>query len=192
MNAMQKITQAGIELFKTVGYEETTIGMICEKAQVSKGTFYYHYQGKSDLIYEHVEQFLNDIGDVMPEILSLESPRDQLWELYRYAFANVVDMTPGLLLAYYKVDMDHKLDNLSPSNEGALLYHSNAMSKMLLSLVRKCQAVGEVRKDHSAEELILAFNSAITGTGLDWACKNGNYDEITRLKLIFDIIFSKA
>lgn len=46
IDTRNKIIKCGIELFKRDGYEKTTIPKICEAADVSKGTFYYHFQDK--------------------------------------------------------------------------------------------------------------------------------------------------
>ena len=189
MDTEKEIIRNAVNLFKEYGYDHTTIAMICQKAKISKGTFYYHFQGKGDIIYAHIDSFMSDVTEVFPAILQLENPKDQLWELYKYSFEHIVAMNPRLLLAFYKADMENKLKLLSPTKKGDFLYHTNSYKKMLLSLVRKCQDVGSVRRELSAEHLLTAFDSAVIGTGLDWACSNGSYDEVTRLKLIFDVIF---
>lgn len=60
MNTEREIVRVAISLFKKNGYDHTTIGMICDEAKISKGTFYYHFQGKGDLIYAHVDSFISD------------------------------------------------------------------------------------------------------------------------------------
>lgn len=189
MDTGKEIVMTAVELFKEIGYNNTTIAMICQKAKISKGTFYYHFSGKSDLIYAHIDSFMSNISDVFPEILLLEDPKMQLWELYKYSFENIIAMNPNLLLALYKTDIENKLKVLSPSRRGNYMYHTNSFAKMVLSLVKKCQDIGSVTKQISAQNLITAFESAVIGTGLDWACTNGEYNEVDRLRLIFDSIF---
>jgi len=38
------------ELFFTQGYEQTTVETIIQKVGVSKGTFYYYFKSKEDLL----------------------------------------------------------------------------------------------------------------------------------------------
>lgn len=189
MNTEEEISKAAIKLFKKVGYDNTTIAMICQEAGISKGTFYYHFSGKGDLIYTHIDSFMSNIDSIFPEILLLEDPKKQLWELYKYSFVNIIAMNPSLLLALYKTDMENKLQCLSPSKRGDYMYHTNSYAKMILNLVKKCQDIGSVTDNIPAQNLIIAFDSAVIGTGLDWACTNGAYDEVERLRLIFDSIF---
>lgn len=189
MNTEQQITAAAIDLFKKEGFEHVTIPMICEKAGVSKGTFYYHFQSKNDIIYVHIDSFMEDIAVIMPDILKLESPKEQLWMLYKYAFQNIVSLNANLLKAFYIVDMENGLKQLSVTDGASFGYHSNIFNKLLISLIEKAQDVGEITKEIPAKTLTVSYASAIVGTGLDWACHKGNYDEIGRLKEIFGTIY---
>ncbi|MBC5688847.1 TetR/AcrR family transcriptional regulator [Mediterraneibacter sp. NSJ-55] len=191
MNLEKEIISVGIKLFKKYGYDNTTINMICEGAKISKGTFYYHFQGKHDIIYGHIETFMSDIVDVFPKVLQLSNPKEQLWELYKYSFEHIVSMNPQLLLAFYKADIDNHLKQLSPSSKGTYQYHTNSFNKMILALVKKCQEADSIKASVPAENLVMAFDSAIVGTGLDWACNGGKFDEVERLKNIFETIFTK-
>ena len=50
---------------------------------------------------------------------------------------------------------------------------------------------GEIRNDVYPKNLVLCYSTIIIGTGLDWACQKGKFDEIERLKMLFDIVFSR-
>lgn len=41
------------ELVTEVGYDNMTIRMICKRANVSTGAFYYHFKSKDDILYDH-------------------------------------------------------------------------------------------------------------------------------------------
>lgn len=191
MNTKREIINSGIAMFKKYGYDNTSISMICKEAKISKGTFYYHFQNKSEIMYGYIETFMSEIISVIPDILQLNSPKDQLWELYKYSFEHIVSLNANLLFALYKADMEDHLKLLSPSSKWTYQYHTNSLYKMILGLVKKCQEKGEIRENCSAEVLILAFNSAVIGIGLDWCCQGGKYDEVEQLKLIFEAVFSK-
>ena len=49
-DAKQRLMDAIIELVWTGSYGKTTIDLICEKAGVKKGSFYYFFDSKTDLI----------------------------------------------------------------------------------------------------------------------------------------------
>lgn len=191
MDTKKKIVDTAIELFKADGYENVSIPMICTKTQISKGTFYYHFQSKKEIIYEYIEQFMMQYIDIMPELLNLASPKEQLWKLYEFTFQHIISMNPNLLRAFYSLDIENGLKQLSPSSGYSYGYHSNNFYKLVISLIDKAQRNNEIRKDISSKDLALCYTTVVIGTGLDWACKKGAFDELERLKLLFDIIFCK-
>ena len=53
---------AAWELFDTKGYEETTVNEIIEKAGIAKGTFYYYFKSKDEVLNAVIERgFENQI-----------------------------------------------------------------------------------------------------------------------------------
>jgi len=48
-DAKQRLMDAILRLIWTGSYGSTTIDLICEKAEVNKGTFYYFFESKADL-----------------------------------------------------------------------------------------------------------------------------------------------
>ena len=46
----EKIIDTSWELFKTKGFGETTINDIISEAGISKGTFYYYFRSKDDML----------------------------------------------------------------------------------------------------------------------------------------------
>ena len=189
MNTKEKIIQSAIEQFKEKGFDMVSVPMICEKAQITKGTFYYYFRNKDEVMYEYVEQFLTEYSDVMSEILKTVSPREQLWKLYKYSFEKIVDLSPALLYAYYQADMKNGLLQLSPTKGNTFGYYTNTYTRLLKSLIEKGQMCNEIKNDHSADDLMSAYSAIICGIGLDWSCHKGCYDEIDYLKKMFEIVF---
>lgn len=189
MDTKKKIVNSAIELFKEMGYDQVSIPKICEKAGITKGTFYYYFQNKGEVIYEHIEQIFTDYYDILPEILKCSSPREQLWMLFNYAFDNIIALTPQVLYAYYQVDIKNNLQQLSPLTKDSFGYYTNKYTKLLLSLIEKGQECNEIRNEKEPMELYQTYQSIVVGIGLDWACRNGCYDEKKVLKQMFDVVF---
>lgn len=55
-DAKQRLMDAVIELVWTGSYGRTTIDLICEKADVKKGSFYYFFDSKTDLTVHAIEE----------------------------------------------------------------------------------------------------------------------------------------
>lgn len=54
-NTKEKLLETAIELIWQSNYSNVGVNDICEKAGVTKGSFYYHFETKADLFYEASE-----------------------------------------------------------------------------------------------------------------------------------------
>ena len=59
----QQMLDAARVLFIERGYENTSLEDISEKANVSKGTFYYHFESKEDLVVHLRRSLVKDTVD---------------------------------------------------------------------------------------------------------------------------------
>lgn len=62
------IITSAIELFRSKGYDLTTVGDIVGRSGVGKGTFYQYFKSKEDLFFECAESVFFDIGRDDPTI----------------------------------------------------------------------------------------------------------------------------
>lgn len=46
----ERIIDCALELFKQKGFDNVTVNDICNAANITKGTFYYHFKSKDDLL----------------------------------------------------------------------------------------------------------------------------------------------
>ncbi|MCV7230078.1 helix-turn-helix domain-containing protein [Mycolicibacterium komossense] len=52
----RKILDAAIELFSEVGFAATSLGDIIERAEMTKGALYYHFESKESLASAIIEE----------------------------------------------------------------------------------------------------------------------------------------
>lgn len=55
----QKLIDSAIYLFAKKGYTETSVQDIVERAEVTKGSFYYYFNAKDDLLYLIHDRFID-------------------------------------------------------------------------------------------------------------------------------------
>jgi AcrR family transcriptional regulator len=60
-----KLLNAARDMFAEKGFDSTTIDDITERADVGKGTFYYHFTDKQDLIAELIKKMMDELVDSM-------------------------------------------------------------------------------------------------------------------------------
>src|SRR3954452_25553207 len=54
----QALLDAAIELFGTAGFDATSVQSIVERARVTKGGFYHHFESKQALLHEIHDRFI--------------------------------------------------------------------------------------------------------------------------------------
>ena len=97
----QRIIEAATELFITKGAQETSLADIARHLNISKGTLYYYYSTKADLIYDVTDIYMENLtSGLLSWIKSLErdSPPENILEV---VFRTVLEaQTRGKLHIY--------------------------------------------------------------------------------------------
>lgn len=97
----QKIIEAGTRLIVQKGIEKTSLADIAEEAGISKGSLYYYYASKNELIFDITEAHINQISENLFTIIE-ESKGNASWEeLLKILFERILDAdTRGRLHLY--------------------------------------------------------------------------------------------
>jgi len=97
----QKIIEAGTRLVVQKGIEKTSLADIAEEAGISKGSLYYYYASKNELIFDITEAHINQISENLFTIIE-ESKGTANWEeLLKILFERILDAdTRGRLHLY--------------------------------------------------------------------------------------------
>lgn len=66
----ERLLAAGLELFGTRGYLDTSVEAICSEAQVSGRSFYEHFSNREDLLIAVYEQALAGVARALDEALA--------------------------------------------------------------------------------------------------------------------------
>ena len=186
----EKIVKTAIELFKKNGYNETSINMICETCSITKGTFYYHFNAKSDLIFQYYEVLYNNLITIMPELITMKDSKKKLWKLYEYSIDNTVSLGPQLLKAMMIADAENSLNYFSPLRADKSSNSRQVNTSMMRELVVHAQEEGTIQLSKNPDKLLQTYNAVIIGMALDWSSSHGKYNQKEELKAMFDIVFS--
>lgn len=65
----EELMDAALTLLTTVGYDALAIEQITQAAEVAKGTFYYYFSSKQDLLVQLVARFGDDTFDYLTGLL---------------------------------------------------------------------------------------------------------------------------
>lgn len=78
-----RIVETAQHLFFTAGYQRTSVAQIIGAVEIAKGTFYHHFQSKTELLDEIVLRFTRDVLAALEPILEDRS-LNALEKLRRY------------------------------------------------------------------------------------------------------------
>jgi len=70
----QQIIEAATQVFAQKGIENTSLADVADAAGISKGSLYYYYASKNDLIFDITETHINQISNNLFDII--ENSRD--------------------------------------------------------------------------------------------------------------------
>jgi AcrR family transcriptional regulator len=70
----RKIITSAVELFNEIGYPATGLGDIIERAEMTKGALYYHFESKESLATAIVEQANSHLVEAFRSITASSSP----------------------------------------------------------------------------------------------------------------------
>lgn len=81
----KEIIQAAQILFETHGYEKTSVESIIQRVGIAKGTFYYYFRTKEDILFAIVEKIIVDLENHFSEINNNPSMKglDKLKMIFR-------------------------------------------------------------------------------------------------------------
>jgi AcrR family transcriptional regulator len=100
-NNRENILNAASQLMMEMGVNRTSLADIARAANISKGTLYYYYSSKNDLIYDIVELHLKRITDEVFENIKSYKGSNDLSSILKVLFSTFIKAeTRGKLHLY--------------------------------------------------------------------------------------------
>jgi AcrR family transcriptional regulator len=137
------LLQAAIEVFSTSGVD-APVREIVEKAGVGIGTFYRHFPQRSDLVAAVFRHEIDACADAA-RILAAEHEPGEALARWMQRYAAFIGTKRGLATA---------LHSGNPAFETLPTYFQQRLQPALRTLLESAAAVGAVRNDFAAEDLL--------------------------------------
>lgn len=164
-----RIVSAAWELFYDKGYQGTTVDDIIELSGTSKGSFYYYFNTKDEL--------LNTLSIVLDEYYEeLENTMDE--SLSSFDKLMYIDyMTHTMMEERIRLDLLASLysTQIVALGDRHLLDESRRYYQLVLRLVREGQEQGQIRGDMPAEEIMKYYSMCERALVYDWCLNQGSY-----------------
>lgn len=142
----QRLVSAAAELFAERGYENTSVQQIVQRAGVTKGALYHHFNAKDDLLFEIYHRMLAMQTERLERIADARGP---VAERLRAASADVVVTTLENL--HDAVVFFRSIHLLPPGRRAQMRAERRRYHERFRSLIEEGQRDGSFRGDVSAD-----------------------------------------
>jgi AcrR family transcriptional regulator len=169
MDTKQNILDVSLQLFMQVGFENTYMDEVAQKAGVTKPAIYYYFKDKQALFEAAAQQFLSQLEQMMSpegeEIPPLEELLDVIFGslpewLGRYQKMSGIDDRTSLLRSQVFIyDAMTRLPDFRSAF--ATLYHNSA--QLLQRACGEATREGEIRPAIDIPTVSILINSMIEG-----------------------------
>lgn len=165
----EKIIKTAWKLFYEEGFAETTINDIIREADISKGTFYYYFNSKDDLL-----STLSEVLDREYERLEKEEPEglscfDKLiWLNYEVHSFMEKNMDYRLLSYLYSAQ-------IVKESFSALLNRNRYYYRYIERIMEQGQKSGELTDEMSVSEMVRYFSMGERALVTEWCMNNGSF-----------------
>jgi len=156
----ERIVKAALRLFKSQGFEATTVDEIAEQADVAKGTFFNYFPRKEAVFSYLAERWVAEAERKIAAILAKGLPA---WPKVRDVFLEFA--------SFYEEDRDLSLHMAMEwtrrmhAQDDAVCRRWDALG---VHVVRQLQAKGELRRDVAPERVSRVLADVYHGTLMMW------------------------
>lgn len=146
----KQIVATAEELFQKYGFRRVSVEEICQKASVSKMTFYKYFANKEELIKYILELWFAEAEKVMHQVKEMDVP-----------FVEKIKLLLKLKKEYsQKLSMEFFADYVNPGAElsGFIREFIDKGVAIFIDFIKAAQEKGEVRRELKPEFLIAVLN----------------------------------
>ena len=104
-----ELLKIAYDMFLTRGYENTSVDEIIEKAQIAKGTYYYHFQSKEQMLEEVIDMMIDSETEKAKQIITMD--------------ISVPQKIVGILTSIKPTEAEQPIKNTLFQPENVLLHH---------------------------------------------------------------------
>ena len=73
----KELLKIAYDMFLTRGYENTRVEEIIDKAQIAKGTYYYYFESKEQMLEEVIDVMIDNQTEMAKQVIGMDIPVPQ-------------------------------------------------------------------------------------------------------------------
>lgn len=172
----QKITNTSIALFEDKGFSQTSIQDIVDELQVTKGTFYYYFSSKEQLLMDIHLDYITNLLKRQEQIIENKTMLngDKLGEIIQLLIFDIKEKGPSGRVFF------REIRHLAKHNTSIIKEKRDQFRLNIESIVTEGIKTGEFRADLDASMVTFGI-LGLTNYSYNWFNPEGN---VTPEKLV--------
>lgn len=176
----KEMMDGAVQLFREKGYDTVSVGNICDRFGVTRGSFYHHFNSKEELLLLWIKEKTDELNQGYaenPSKLAIDNLRDLL-----FGYASFIEWVGN--------DLMHSTLTAMASGDRTVWYGimNPIISNSTAALIEKCQTEGSIGAEYTVEEYIRLYSSAVIGACIRWHL-DGKIDIAAEIRMIFEMVF---
>ncbi len=163
VRARTKLVRAAAALCRARSFDDVSVAEICARAGVAKGSYYFYFERKEDLLLLVAGFGLNALTVEVERPENADLPVDQTVKLGVDALARAAETFPRRLVQRTIVELYRSVQRTGPASEAWNL------RTVFTALFTRARRRGEIDSDCSSEELAGALAGVVLHTLWLWS-----------------------
>lgn len=185
MAMKDKITQQSILLFQEKGFNQTSIQDIVKAIEVTKGTFYYYFSSKEQLLMDIHDDYITHLLARQERIISKTNmtQKEKLTEIIRLLIMDIADKGPSARVFFREVR------HLTDENIETIRQKREKFRLRIEKIVQEGINQGELRKELRADMISFGI-LGVTNWSYNWYKPDGEVSAEELIKIYADMILT--
>lgn len=180
-----KIFEKSIDLFGENGFSETSIQHIVDALGVTKGTFYYYFTSKEQILMEIHLRFINDILAKQDAIIQdpNRNYQEKIYEIICMLMKNIEAQGKSAKIFF------REMQNLSDGHLSQIFEKRDEFRIKFQELIELGMEKGEFRKDLDSHIVALGILGMVNWS-YHWFDPDGPLSDTTVSKIYIDLVLN--
>ncbi|KKK36995.1 TetR family transcriptional regulator [Mesobacillus campisalis] len=181
----EKITQQSIRLFEKKGFSETSIQDIVDSLGVTKGTFYYYFSSKEELLMDIHYRYIYDLVENQQRIIDSgqQGCKDKLAEIVHMLIDNIDEQGASAKIFF------REMKNLNKEHLEKIIPLRDQFRLNIEKLIKEGIDQGEL-KNHLNPPIVALGILGITNWSYQWFNPSGDLSSREVSDMFVDMILN--
>jgi AcrR family transcriptional regulator len=183
----KKIYESAEQLFEKYGFDNVSVDAIVERAGVSKGAFYVHFDSKGSLIAALIADYVDKLDLNYKDYLESFPAGTAASDILIAVAGKIADII-AYTIGYDHIKFIYKANMTKTVNTKAVLDYNRDLYKMFSNIISQGIKQGEFKTDIAIDTITKHCVMSIRGTTYEWCIRYPGFNLKEYVQEHFEIL----